>query len=142
MYKWAKQTRGWNEDFWSNILFNWPQIIPLTTTFPIIQKSEHNASQLNGFYMMGIFTSSRSEVFCKKGIITCFVKFTGHRPATLLKKRLWHSCFPVNYAKFLRTPFLTEHLRWLLLTLQSQQGSFLRCQFFYSFIEYWGIWNV
>ena len=26
------------------------------------------------------------------------------RPATLLKKRLWHSCFPVNFAKFLRTP--------------------------------------
>ena len=23
--------------------------------------------------------------------------------------------FPVNFAKFLRTPFLTEHLRWLLL---------------------------
>ena len=22
------------------------------------------------------------------------------RPATLLKKRLWHSCFPVNFAKF------------------------------------------
>ena len=27
-------------------------------------------------------------------------------PATLLKKRLWHRCFPVNFAKFLRTPFL------------------------------------
>ena len=24
---------------------------------------------------------------------------------TLLKKRLWHRCFPVNFAKFLRTPF-------------------------------------
>ena len=36
-------------------------------------------------------------------------------PATLLKKRLWHRCLPVNFAKFLRTPFLTEHLRWLLL---------------------------
>ena len=36
-------------------------------------------------------------------------------PATLLKKRLWHRCFPVNFAKFLRTPFLTEHLRWLLI---------------------------
>ena len=23
-------------------------------------------------------------------------------------------CFPVNFAKFLRTPFLTEHLWWLL----------------------------
>ena len=37
------------------------------------------------------------------------------RLATLLKKRLWQRCFPVNFAKFLRTPFLTEHLRWLLL---------------------------
>ena len=32
-----------------------------------------------------------------------------------IKKRLWRRCFPVNFAKFLRTPFLTEHLRWLLL---------------------------
>ena len=36
-------------------------------------------------------------------------------PATLLKKRLWHRCFPVNFAKFPRTPFLKEHLWWLLL---------------------------
>ena len=37
------------------------------------------------------------------------------RPATLLKKRLWHRYFPVNFEKFLRTPFFIEHLRWLLL---------------------------
>ena len=28
----------------------------------------------------------------------------------LLKKRLWNRCFPVNFVKFLRTPFRTEHL--------------------------------
>ena len=38
-----------------------------------------------------------------------FVKFIRLRPAALLKKRLWHRCFPVNFQKFLRTPFLTEH---------------------------------
>ena len=27
-------------------------------------------------------------------------------------------CFPVKFAKFLRTPFFTEHLRWLLLDVQ------------------------
>ena len=27
-------------------------------------------------------------------------------PATLLKKRLWHRCFPVNFVKFLRIAFL------------------------------------
>ena len=25
-------------------------------------------------------------------------------------------CFPVSFAKFLRIPFLTKHLRWLLFT--------------------------
>ena len=34
-------------------------------------------------------------------------------PATLLQNRLWHRCFPVNLAKFLRTPFVIEHLRCL-----------------------------
>ena len=48
--------------------------------------------------------SSRSEVFCKKDVLENFTKFTGKhlcqslflnkvagvRPATLLKKRLWH----------------------------------------------------
>ena len=64
--------------------------------------------------------SSRPEVFGKKGVLRNFAKFTGKqpwqslffnkvaglRPATLLKKRLWHRCFPVNFVKFLRTPFL------------------------------------
>ena len=73
--------------------------------------------------------SSRPEVFCTKGVLKNFAKSTGKhlcqslffnrvadvRPATLLKKRLWHRCFPVDFAKFLRTPFFTEHLQWLLL---------------------------
>ena len=73
--------------------------------------------------------SSHQEVFCKKGVLRNFEKLTrkhlcgslffdkvaGLRPATLLKKRLWHRCFPVNFVRFLRTPFLTEDLRWLLL---------------------------
>ena len=37
------------------------------------------------------------------------------RPATLLKKRLWHRSFPVNFAKFLRTPFLQNTSGRLLL---------------------------
>ena len=34
-----------------------------------------------------------------------FNKAAGLRPATLFKKRLWHSCFLLNFAKFLGTPF-------------------------------------
>ena len=46
------------------------------------------------------------------------------RVSFLIKKRLWHRYFPVNFAKFLRTPFLTEHLRWLFLIIC--QGKFMR----------------
>ena len=45
---------------------------------------------------------------------------------TLLKKRLWYRCFPVNFAKFLRMSFLTEHLRWLLLFID---GTIPLCNF-------------
>ena len=44
-----------------------------------------------------------------------FNKVASLRPATLLKKRLWHRGVPVKFAKFLRTLILTEHLWWLLL---------------------------
>ena len=78
-----------------------------------------------------LMRSSRPEVFYKKGVLRNFAKYTGKQLcqslffnkvadlslATLLKKRLWHRCFPDNFAKFRRTFFLAEHLRWLLLYL-------------------------
>ena len=42
------------------------------------------------------------EVFCKKMCV---------RPATLLKKRLWHRYFRVNFTKFLRTRFFIQYLQ-------------------------------
>ena len=33
--------------------------------------------------------------------------------------QLWRRCFPVNFVKFLRTPFFTKHLWWLLLWVSS-----------------------
>ena len=35
----------------------------------------------------------------------------------LIKKRLWHRCFPVNFVKFLRTPFFIEQFWWLFLII-------------------------
>ena len=51
-----------------------------------------------------------------------FNKVPGLRPATLLKKRLWHMCFPVEFAKFLRTAFFKEYLWWLLLKILALTG--------------------
>ena len=53
-------------------------------------------------------------------------KFILPATATLLKRRLWHRCFPVNFAKFLRTPFFIEYLWWLLLTCLTFMGWVLR----------------
>ena len=46
-----------------------------------------------------------------------FNKIAGLRPANLLKKKPWHRCFPVNFAKRLRTPFLQNTSRRLLLEI-------------------------
>ena len=57
-------------------------------------------------------------------------RFLGHihlkRPATLLKKRLWHRCFPVNFVKFLRTPFLQNTSGRLLLCQNDQVENLYR----------------
>ena len=45
-----------------------------------------------------------------------FKKLAGWSSGYLSKKIFpGRRCFPVNFAKFLRTHFFTEHLRWLLL---------------------------
>ena len=53
----------------------------------------------------------------RKCVLRNFAKFAGPMPATLLKRRLWHRCFPVNFAKFLRTPVLQNTFGRLLLLL-------------------------
>ena len=69
--------------------------------------------------------SSNRRCSVRKAVLRNFAKFTGKhlcqslsihkiaevRPATLLKKRFWHRCFPVNFAKCLRTPFLQNTFR-------------------------------
>ena len=69
--------------------------------------------------------SSHQRCSVRKGVLRIFTKFTGKhlcqsfffnkvgglRPATLLKKRPWHRCFAVNFAKFLRAPFLQNTSR-------------------------------
>ena len=60
----------------------------------------------------------------KKGVIKNFEKLIGITfvrvslliSLFIIKKRLRQRRFPQNFAKFVRTPFFTEHLRWLLLS--------------------------
>ena len=86
---------------------------------------------LINLYRSITFRGSRPDMSSKKGVLTSFTKFTGKHlcqslffnknavlsPATLLKKKLWHRCFPANSVKFIKTPFYKEHLLWLFLIL-------------------------
>ena len=58
------------------------------------------------------------EVFYKN---RCIVSTLRLRPVTLSKDRLWHRCFPVNYATFLRAPFLQYAFGSLLLKIQNSK---------------------
>ena len=73
---------------------------------------------LTTFHNRIIPRSSRPEVFCWKVFLE-MKSVLAPQPVSFFKKRLWHRCFPVIFAKFLRTSFLTEHLGWLLLKGQS-----------------------
>ena len=65
-----------------------------------------------------------------------FNKVAGLRPETLLKTRLWHRCFPVNFVKLSRTLFLQSTSGRLLLFPQhshSQHSLLCILSWFYSF---------
>ena len=75
------------------------------------------------FRMEYMSRNSCPGVFCKRGVLENFAKFTEKdlcqslflnkvadlSPVTLLKKD-WHGCFPVNVVNFFGTPFFIEHL--------------------------------
>ena len=102
---------------WKNPFFNVK--LKLLKNFNFSQFHEH------------IFRGNRAQMFFKIGVLKRFANFTGKHLCWSLflknlqaeglqlhKRRLQHRCFPVKFAKLLRTPFLTEHLRWVLLHLR------------------------
>ena len=92
--------------------------------------SSNNSSNVLQMFFMTIqivapYKSSHRRFSVRKGVLRNFAKFTGKHLCQslffnnlflILKKRLWHMCFPVNFAKFLRTPFLKNTSGRLLQT--------------------------
>ena len=101
------------------------------------QISDRDVFGMEPNILFGVFRSSYPEVSCKKGVLRNFAKFAGKHLCQCLffnqvavlrlywKRNLWtllketfmfsrHRCFAVNFAKFIRTPFIREHLWWLL----------------------------
>ena len=79
------------------------------------------------------FKKFKEEHLCQSLFLN---KVADLRPVTLLKKRLWHRYFSVNFAKFLRTPFFTEHV-WATASVCN-----VFCQLWTNIIEVIPLRNV
>ena len=74
-------------------------------------------------YLYTVSVTSQKQppkVFYKKGILENFAKFTGKHLCqspffNQVEGQLWHRCFPVNFTKFPRTPFLQNTSVWMVL---------------------------
>ena len=111
--------------FWSVFPRIWTEYVPGKSSYLGTIQALLIISESKNVYSR----SSRSEVLCKIVIQRNFEKFTGKhlngsllyniiegvRSAAILRNRLRHRCFPLNFAEFLRTAFFTEHLQLLLL---------------------------
>ena len=73
-----------------------------------VTKKQLSGDVLKIFAKFTVIQLCQSLIFDKVAVL---------RPGTLLKQRLRHRCFPVNFAKYLRKPFYIEHLRCLLLCI-------------------------
>ena len=96
--------------------------------------------------------NSEQRYSVKKGVLRNFEKIymktpvpEAQRPATLLKMRLWHRCFPVNFFEISKNTFFTEHL-WttafdiakpnLTLELDFEKLSFLYWAIYYCILRW------
>ena len=70
----------------------------------------------NSRFMCRILRVSHWRCSKKKGVLKVIAKLAENTCvrfsfSTLFKKRLRYRCFPVNFAKILRTPFSREHFQ-------------------------------
>ena len=82
------------------------ELTPDMKTLAFIRAIERFTARREAPIINDMFKTFKSPVV-KKFMLCSEVrqKFILPATATLLKRRLWHRCFPVNFAKFLRTPF-------------------------------------
>ena len=87
-------------------------------------------------------SNSHRRCSVKKGVLRNFAEFPGKhlcqrlfankvesaRPETLSKKSLQYRCFPVNFAKFLRTAFLQNTFTRLLLRKENYRAIWMKYQ--------------
>ena len=93
-------------DFVLNTLMKLLTIFAKSFILDVQLRSEYAYGIVN--YFCKRLKSSHWRCYVRTGILRNFAKFTGKHLSQglfLIKLQAWHRCFPVNFAKFLRTPF-------------------------------------
>ena len=106
MYIWAIGTLEARSRVWENF-----------SQLKFFRNAEAVAQRCTVEKMFLEISQNSQENTCTK--VSFFTKVVGLRPATLSKRRPRHRYSPVNFVKFLRTTFITEHLRFLLLEMMT-----------------------
>ena len=103
---------------------NLSQIAHITSYF----RPVNIAKFLRAAFLQSTSRSSRLQMFFKTDVLSSFTKFTGKHlcwifflknlqvEACNLIKKSTTQLFSYKFAKFLKVPFLTEHLWWMLCT--------------------------
>ena len=72
------------------------------------------------FYKIGILIEQIRKIHKRTPVLDSISLSNKVTSCNVIKKRLQHSCFPVNFCESLRKPFFVEHLRWLLLDVYAK----------------------
>ena len=89
-------------------------MLDAVATYGLISNTQKKPPKV--FYIKKVFLRNSQisqENICAR--VSFLKKVKGVRPGTLLKNKLWHRCFPVNFAKFLRAAVLQNTYGRLLL---------------------------
>ena len=98
-------------------LYGFPQSVNIFVENSIINTCRSSRSQV--FFKIGVLKNSKysQENTCVG--VSFFIKFIKHRAFNFIKIETPTQVFSCEFAKFLRTKFFIEYLRWLLLYLAS-----------------------
>ena len=76
-------------------------MIVYAITIQMTTRSSHQRCSARK-YVLRNFSKFTGKHLCQ---VLFYNKAAGSEPATLLKMRLWHRCFPMNFAKISKNPF-------------------------------------
>ena len=108
-------TITYSEPFQTSMMKFFVKIVTSKETTPLLRRfrSSHRGCSVKGVFLEISQKSQENTCVRVSFLINCMPQ-----ACNFIKKEALVQCFPVNFAKFLRTPFLQNTSRRLLLTFK------------------------